>query len=121
MREGSGMTSVNQISFDDIGRDPSHQHIVQGFGSDPRGEIPVSFHPTLESARSQLAYYLQDLEYNHGVEGTKVSEDRFEFGLEEDVDGEPFEEIEPGWIRVFACDLLPCYKAHKEEIEEDAR
>ena len=31
------MSSFSQISFDDIGLDSSHQHIVQGFGSDPRG------------------------------------------------------------------------------------
>ena len=107
------MTSTSQMGFDDIGVDTRHHHIVQGFGMDTdQGEMLVSVHTTLESARSQLFWYLQDLEYNHGVQGKKEG-DRFDFGIGEDADGEPFDELEPGWIRIVSCDLFPCWNQHR--------
>ena len=108
-----------QLGLADVGVDPTHWHILQGFKDvpDPLNEILVNSHTSLDDARSMLLHYRHEVlgyEHSYGVEVVEksVTDDRIDYA---DFNNEDFQ---LGWLRIEKCDRWDCRELALEEHAE---
>ena len=111
-----------QLGFADVGVNPTHWHVVQGFRDDDRFEEGLSpyrsletlcsNHLTQEQAISQLQAWISETEYFEGrVPVTPVAVD----GDRADYDQGTEEDCAEYWLRVVRCESFACYKGCSED------
>ena len=108
-----------QLGFADIGVDPAHWHVVQGFRDEERyeaGLAPYAVYETLlsnhlsqEDAQRQMRDWAAETEYTEGLVASAVADDRIDYyhGIDDD--------SAEWWISVIHCDDFGCFKSCHDE------